>query len=176
MNIDKFGRPSNSHPVEISDKYLLSTRDLAVYENLEKIVDSKVNSLKIEGRMRSADYVGIVVKIYRKALDSLSKGKWKPNFEDISKLKLAFNRGFTGGYLTESSIKSVMSREAPGNRGLYIGQVQISMKNQYLLRVKIENKFNIDKGDGIAFLSPQKTINLKLKSILMNCLNPMEWL
>ena len=135
---DKFGRPSNSHPVEISDKYLLSTRDSAVYENLEKIVDSKVNSLKIEGRMRSADYVGIVVKIYRKALDSLSKGMWKPDFEDISKLKLAFNRGFTGGYLIESSIKSVMSREAPTiNRGLYIGQVQNFNENTNIITVKI---------------------------------------
>ena len=154
--IDKFGRPFNSHPVEISDKYLLSTRDLAVYENLERIVDSKVNSLKIEGRMRSADYVGIVVKIYRKALDNLSKGIWKPDFEDISKLKLAFNRGFTGGYLIESPTKSVMSREAPGNRGLYIGQVQHFNENTNIITVKIENNFNIDKGDGIAFLSPKK--------------------
>ncbi len=155
-NIDKFGKPSNVKSIEISDKYLLSTRDLAVYENLEKIVDSKVNSLKIEGRMRSADYVGIVVKIYRKALDSLSKGEWKPNFEDISKLKLAFNRGFTGGYLTESQHKLVMSREAPGNRGLYIGQVQHFNEKSNTLRVKIENKFNIDKGDGLAFFPPQK--------------------
>ncbi len=155
-DIDKFGRPSNPHPVEISDKYLLSTRDLAVYENLEKIVDSKVNSLKIEGRMRSADYVGTVVKIYRKALDSLSQDTWKPDFEDISKLKLAFNRGFTGGYLIESPIKSVMSREAPGNRGLYIGQVQYFNENTHIITVKIENNFNIAKGDGIAFLSPPK--------------------
>ncbi len=102
--VDQFGRPVNFHPIDLNDKYLLSTRDLAVYENLEMIADSKVDSLKIEGRMRSAEYVGIVVNIYRKALNSISNGNWKPSIEDISKLKLAFNRGFTGGYLQNQII------------------------------------------------------------------------
>ena len=154
--VDKYGRPSEPHSIAINNKYLLSTKDLAVYENLENVVNSKVNSLKIEGRMRSADYVGIVVTIYRKALDSLSNGKWKPDPEDVSKLMLAFNRGFTGGYLTESENKLVMNRESPGNRGLYIGQVQFFYEKTNTIRVKLENKFKIDKGDGIAFLSPKK--------------------
>ena len=59
--IDKFGRPSEHHPIDINDKYLLSTKRSCIYENLDDVVNSKVNSLKIEGRMRSADYVGIVV-------------------------------------------------------------------------------------------------------------------
>jgi U32 family peptidase len=156
-NIDKYGKPSEYHSIDFNDKYLLSTKDLAVYENLDKIALSKVNSLKIEGRMRSSDYVGIVIKIYRKALDNLSEGDWKPNFEDINKLKLAFNRGFTGGYLTEASNKSVMSREAPGNRGLYIGQVQHFNEKTNIISIKLENNFKIDKGDGIAFIDPQKS-------------------
>jgi len=154
--VDKFGRPSDSPSIFINNKYILSTRDLALYENLERVVYSKVKSLKIEGRMRSADYVGIVVEIYRKALDSLSHGKWKHDLEDISKLKLAFNRGFTGGYLTESGKRLVMNRESPGNCGLYIGQVQFFDENTNTIRVKLENKFKINKGDGIAFLSPKK--------------------
>jgi putative protease len=159
--VDKFGKPSEYHSIDIRDKYLLSTKDLAVYENLENIAHSKVNSLKIEGRMRSTDYVGIVIKIYRKALDNLSEGNWKPNFEDINKLKLAFNRGFTGGYLTEGYLteaqnRSVMSREAPGNRGLYIGRVQHFNEKTNIISVKLENNFKMDKGDGIAFLDPQK--------------------
>jgi len=154
--VDKFGRPFEPKSIDINNKYLLSTKDLAVYENLEHVVNSKVNSLKIEGRMRSADYVGIVVSIYRKALDSLSNGIWKPNPQDVSKLMLAFNRGFTGGYLTESQNKLVMNRESPGNRGLYIGHVQFFYEKTKTIRVKLENKFKIEKGDGIAFLSPKK--------------------
>ena len=72
--IDKYGRPLDLHPVDIKDKYLLSTRDLAVYQHLDMISKINLNSLKVEGRMRSAEYVAIVVKIYRKALDSISLG------------------------------------------------------------------------------------------------------
>ena len=154
--IDNFGRPSKITPIDIGDKYLLSTKDLAVYENLESVASSKIDSLKIEGRMRSSEYVGIVVKIYRKALNSLSKGNWKPNLEDISKLKLAFNRGFTGGYLTESN-NSVMNRKAPGNRGLYIGYVINFNEKTKSVSIKLENRYPIEKGDGIAFLSPKKS-------------------
>jgi putative protease len=158
--IDNFGRPSKFLPIDICDKYLLSTKDLAVYENLEIVASSKIDSLKIEGRMRSAEYVGIVVKIYRKALNSLSKGNWKPNLEDISKLKLAFNRGFTGGYLTESN-NSVMNRKAPGNRGLYIGHVINFNEKTKSVSIKLENRYRIEKGDGIAFLSPKKSNNME---------------
>jgi putative protease len=161
--VDKYGRPSEPKSITINNKYLLSTKDLEVYENLEHVVNSKVNSLKIEGRMKSADYVGIVISIYRKALNSLSKGKWKPDPEDVSKLMLAFNRGFTGGYLTESQNKSVMNRESPGNRGLYIGHVQFFYEKTNTIRVKLENKFKIEKGDGIAFLPP-KNLNKSKES------------
>ena len=157
---DQYGRPIDIHPIDLDEKYLLSTRDLSVYENLNTIVSSNVDSLKIEGRMRSAEYVAIVVKIYRKALDSISKGKWEPSLEDISLLKLAFNRGFTGGYLTDTRNMSVMGREAPGNQGLYIGQVQdFKIKNNIAI-INVNNKFKLEKGDGIVFLSPLKNKNI----------------
>jgi len=157
--IDPYGRPIDCHPINLKEKYLISTRDLAVYENLNRIASSKVDSLKIEGRMRSAEYVAIVVKIYRKALDSISKGKWKPSLEDISLLKLAFNRGFTGGYLIETLEMPVMGREAPGNRGLYIGQVQDFDEKTNTAIVNVYNKYKLEKGDGIVFLSPYKDKN-----------------
>jgi len=157
--IDQYGKPIDIHPIDLKDEYLLSTRDLAVYENLNQIASSNVNSLKIEGRMKSAEYVAIVVKVYREALDSISKGNWKPNLKDISLLKLAFNRGFTGGYLKETREMSVMGREAPGNRGLYIGQVQnFNAKNNTAI-INVFNKFKLEKGDGIVFLSPHENEN-----------------
>ncbi len=153
---DQYGRPIDTHPINLDDNYLLSTRDLAVYENLNRIISSKVDSLKIEGRMRSAEYVAIVVKIYRKALDSISTGNWKPTLEDISILKLAFNRGFTGGYLSENSKMSVMGRDAPGNRGLFIGKVESFNEKKSIATINVYNKFKLDKGDGIVFLFPFK--------------------
>lgn len=162
--IDQYGRPRETYSVELKEKYLLSTKDLAVYRDLEKISRSNIDSLKIEGRMRSSEYVAIVVNIYRKALDQIAAGKWKSNYQDISKLKLAFNREFTGGYLLESSNRSVMGRDAPGNRGLYIGNVTEYNKKSNTVSITAHNKFKIDKGDGIVFISPQNTFGMALET------------
>jgi U32 family peptidase len=149
--IDKYGKPLALHPIDINDKYLLSTRDLALYQNLDMISKINLNSLKIEGRMRSPEYVALVVNIYRKALDSISIGNWKQNSEDISKLKLAFNREFTGGYLIENSSELVMARDSPGNRGLYIGQVQRYDEKIRTAIIIIKNKYKLEIGDGVVF-------------------------
>lgn len=166
---DEYGRPLNTTKVEImqsiiehqkskifeakiKEKYLLSTRDLAIYEYLDRISKSPIRSLKIEGRMRSPEYVAIVVSIYRKALDSIAKGKWKPRKKDITDLKLAFNRDFTGGYLLEKNESTVMSRDRPGNRGVYIGSVKEYNKKSKEVVIKIEDSITPEKGDGIVFI------------------------
>jgi putative protease len=157
--MDKYGRPSDIHPFDLRYRYLLSTKDLSVYKHLDQIANSKVDSLKVEGRMRSAEYVAIVIKIYRKALDSISKGKWKINSEDISKLKLAFNRDFTGGYLLETNKTNVMGRDASGNRGLYIGLVQKFDEKTKTAIIKLENEYRLKRGDGVVFKFPIKKSN-----------------
>lgn len=149
--VDKYGRPVNTHTLNTGDKYLLSTQDLCVYSHLPEVIDSNINSLKIEGRMRSEEYVAIVVNIYRKALNSLRTGKWSPKKEDVSKLKLAFNRGFSTGYLLKSDEKSVMGRDAPGNRGLFIGNVIGFNAKSKIATVKLKNQYKIEKGDGVVF-------------------------
>ncbi len=147
---DEFGRPTNTQIVPLKENYLMSTRDLSIYNHLNQISKANVNSIKVEGRMRSPQYVAVVVGIYRKALDSLKMGKWKPTEEDVSKLKLAFNRGFTKGYIINAHRGSVMARDGPGNRGLYIGDV-VSYKKHGEAVIKIKNPLLPEKGDGIVF-------------------------
>jgi putative protease len=99
------------------NKHLMSTRDLNTYNRLEELVESGVTSLKIEGRMKRAEYVAIVVKHYRAALDSiLEKGEGKSR-EAEYELKSAFNREFTEGYLFNKRKRDVVSIERPDNRG-----------------------------------------------------------
>jgi len=160
--MDEYGRPLHTHIMNLNDKYLLSTRDLSVYKYLDKISRSKIDSLKIEGRMRSPEYVAIVVKVYRKALDSIRTGKWKPNSNDVSKLKLAFNRGFTEGYLFDSD-RTVMGRDAPGNRGLYIGKVRNYDHKLKTATVQVENGYKIGKGDGVLFIPPKTSFKKSKK-------------
>lgn len=156
---DKYGRPLQTQTLNSEEEFLLSTRDLCVYNHLAKIIDSNVNSLKIEGRMRSEEYVATVVSIYRKALDSLKSGKWSPNKLDISKLNLAFNRGFSEGYLLKSNSKTIMGRDAPGNRGLYIGDVVGYNNKSKMVTVKLKNQYKIEKGDGVVFRASNHPTN-----------------
>ena len=156
--VDKYGRPVNIRTLDFDDKFLLSTQDLCVYNYLPEVMDSNINSLKIEGRMRSEEYVAVVVNIYRKALDSLKTGRWSPKKEDVSKLKLAFNRGFSSGYLLKSDEKSVMGRDAPGNRGLYIGDVVGFNTKSKIATIKLKNQYKIGKGDGVVFRASKHQI------------------
>ena len=156
---DEYGRPVNTNRSRIKEKYLLSTRDLAIYEYLDKISKSSVSSLKIEGRMRSPEYVAVVVSTYKKTLDSIKKGRWKPRKKDSDNLKLAFNRDFTGGYLLEKDESSVMSRDRPGNRGVYIGPVTDYKKKDREAVIEIKNQIVPEKGDGIVFRNKDQNKN-----------------
>ena len=148
---DEHGIPSKLSKVNLEEKYLLSTRDLSVYRHLDKLVESGVHSIKIEGRMRSPEYVAVVVDIYRRALDAIADDKWLPQEEDVSNLKLAFNRGFTKGYIMDAGFRSVMGRSKPGNRGLYIGDVVGYKSKSREAIVKVKNSMVPQRGDGVVF-------------------------
>ena len=79
------------------DKYPLSLRDLCLAGHIKALVDSGVSSVKIEGRMKSADYVYTVTSVYRRLLDECRSA----TPEEEKSLKRAFSRGgFTDGYFT----------------------------------------------------------------------------
>ncbi len=78
-------------------KYPLSLRDLSLAEHINELIDSGVSSLKIEGRMKSADYVYTVTSIYRRLLDECRRA----STDECAALSRAFSRGgFTDGYFT----------------------------------------------------------------------------
>ncbi|MGC9517799.1 MAG: DUF3656 domain-containing U32 family peptidase [Methanomicrobiales archaeon] len=152
---DKYGRPDNLQSINLKDKYLLSTRDLALYPKLDIISQSPIDSIKIEGRMRSPEYVAIVVNIYRQALDKIKNNDWKFSSTDYIKLQLAFNRMFTTGYFLERNHKRIMGRNMPGKRGIYIGEVIDYSKKYKKVQITAESGIIPEKGDGIVFVSPE---------------------
>jgi len=86
---------------EIGQDYVMSPKDLCTMPFFEKILDLPVVSLKIEGRMRSPEYVSTVVTAYRKAIDAYFEGK--PNYSELKEiltgdLRTVFNRDFSDGY------------------------------------------------------------------------------
>lgn len=126
--------------VELNRGYLLSPKDLSTVEYINKLPN--ITSLKIEGRMKSPEYVATVVSTYRKAID-------KNNISDEDKNNLAqiFNRGgFTSAYHFEKQGKSMMCYEKPKNWGIYLGKVTNYDGKRY---IQIDNINDLNIGDGI---------------------------
>ena len=128
--------------------YLLSPRDLNTIEEIDKIIDAGVHSLKIEGRMKRPEYVATVIDSYRKTIDNyLKKHEVNVSDETISDLYTIFNRKFTKGLILGEVGKDVMNSEIPNNQGLYVGKVLDFNKKAKRLKIKLEN--TLKKGDGI---------------------------
>jgi putative protease len=112
-------------PVPTPGRHLLSTKDLAGISLLPELVHAGVSSLKIEGRMKSAEYVAAVVSVYRAALDRAvrSPEDFAVLPTEAERLDEAFSRGLTPAYLRGERGNEMMSYSRPNNRGVQIGRV-----------------------------------------------------
>ena len=110
----------------INSGYLLSTRDLCGLEFIPHLINAGVKSLKIEGRMKSPEYVATVTRIYRKYIDlALSNNEYIIDENDKKELLQVFNRGMSSpGHLSNEGNKDLVFKEKPNNMGLYLGKVQ----------------------------------------------------
>ncbi len=104
----------------------LCPKDYCLVDDLDKMIAAGVGSLKVEGRMKAADYVYQVVGAYRQAIDAAIEGR-ELGAEDNAalhrRLKRAFNRDFTRAYLAGTSGNEMMSYERSNNRGEVVGEV-----------------------------------------------------
>ncbi|MDD1678190.1 MAG: DUF3656 domain-containing protein [Methanomicrobiales archaeon] len=146
---DAYNRSVHHYPVS-APSYCLSTRDLCTYLHFDEIMRLPVDALKIEGRMKSAEYVATVVRIYRSAIDGIMAGTWSPSDVDLQDLLLAFNRGFTGGHLFG---EPVLGAAQPDHQGLWIGMVLSYDPEKRSIKVRLSGNTVPEKGDGIFLLS-----------------------
>lgn len=134
-----------------NDGYLLSTKDLNTLEKLKEILDSKIDSLKIEGRMKSKEYVAIVTKTYRKLIDNYYNNKELIlSNEDKEKLLTTYNREFTNGYLFNEN--NIINNKTSNHQGIKIGKVISSNKK----RITIQLDKDLNQNDAIRFESVNK--------------------
>jgi len=148
---DEYGRSNNLQEISLKDHYLISPKDLALYSHIDRVMGSGVSSLKIEGRMRSPEYVSVVVSIYRHLLDKIQKGKGKTSRKDMENLRLTFNRGLTPGHLLKSRGKQLMGRDKPGHRGLFLGRVKKYNPRRKEVKIVLKTVTKPRKGDGLFF-------------------------
>lgn len=140
------------HNHSISNGCLISTHDLATYKNVKAISDAGIISLKIEGRLKSEDYVATVVNAYRTMIDHMNDENNSDRIMQLEEdLNLIFNRYYTNGYILNDNPGQVMGRESSFHQGLYLGKI-ISIDNEDVI-IEFENKNHpiLEKGDGIGF-------------------------
>ena len=145
----------SNNGLRLKDGHLLSPKDRDVSEYLERLIKSGVKSLKIEGRMRDANYVRSAVYCYRRMIDAYYEGTLdKDLIKEIRyDLLINFNRGgaFTSQYLSGSKDDHLLSGEYPGKYGVRIGRISRLDAGAGQVTVGIKNgAFEPQKGDFIS--------------------------
>lgn len=114
----------------------LSTRSLCTIDKIDKLIKSGIASLKIEGRMKSSEYVGYVTRLYRNKIDEYYKSnKVNVSEDEIINLKKLYNREFTNGFLFEKEFKNVMNIKTSNHIGTILGKV-LDINKKYI-KVKL---------------------------------------
>lgn len=163
--------------LEIDNQYIMSPKDLLTIAFIDKIIESGVSVLKIEGRARSAEYVKTVVECYDEAINSYfdktySLDKIK-NWE--TKLSTVFNRGFWNGYYLGQKLgewSEVYGSKATKTK-VYLGKVLNYFSNIGVAELKLETAEELNVNDEVIFLGPTtgvveqqvKEIRVDLKSV-----------
>ena len=152
--IEEEERKGQYMPIEGGDDYtaILSSKDLCMIDHINELRDAGIDSLKIEGRMKSVYYVAVVTRAYRKAIDSdKDMDKYKRDLFDVS------HRQYTTGFFFSSNAaddKNDVSRSTEygyERAYMFLGTVKEAKgNNRYLLDVKNQ----IRKGDDLEFIGP----------------------
>ena len=162
-------RPGQYMPIAEDDRgsYIFSSKDLCMIEHIPDIIDSGIVSLKIEGRMRSINYLASTVKAYREAIDSYYKnpGDYITQEEWLHELKAVSNRSYSTGFYFDDPNQILPAYENLIQRGQrFIGKV-IGNSTKYGTKIDVRNK--IFKGDTIQILNRKGPIkNDRIHAIL----------
>ena len=142
---------SSDNKVSCIDKgYLLSPRDLCSLDYLPELIKTGISSFKIEGRMKSPEYVATVTRIYRKYIDmALNSNNYSVSDLDKRDLLQVFNRGgFSEGHLSTEPNKNLIYPKKPNNIGLYLGNISNYNSNKGYITLQTNEIISI--GDTIA--------------------------
>ena len=138
----------DGHDVDLGDqKYLLSPQDLAAYALAPELLDAGVAAFKIEGRLKTPEYVAAITSHYRRAIDTAMAGRpvtFTPH--DVEEMELTFSRGFSPGWLRGCDHKMLVPATSSAKRGVRVGTVVEARRG----RVTVELVGGVKRGDGVA--------------------------
>ncbi|ABK97705.1 peptidase U32 [Pelobacter propionicus DSM 2379] len=123
--------------------YFFSTNDLSAIDMLPELVRAGVRSLKIEGRMKSAEYVASVVQAYRLVLDATERSRGEALAAAKGLLKHSFGRTPTKGFLASQQPDDIANPWQKGGTGRFVGQIKSIRGN----RLSFETRDSLHVGD-----------------------------
>ncbi|TWT98162.1 putative protease YhbU precursor [Botrimarina colliarenosi] len=129
-------------------KYLLSPQDLAAYHLVPELIDAGVSCLKIEGRLKTPEYVANITRHYRRAIDAaVADRPLEFSRQDVTEMELSFSRGFSPGWLNGCDHKMLVPGKSSAKRGVLLGEV-LSINGD---RVRVRLRGPVAPGDGVVF-------------------------
>jgi putative protease len=149
-------------PLEIEEdkrgSYILSSKDLCLLRYLPDLAKAGISALKIEGRMRSVYYLGMVVSVYRRALDALLAAPDNFNVKEewLDDLTSVSHRGYTEAFAAEANVNGMAMEYQTGGyirRYDFIGKVK--NYNPQDQKVRVEQRGNFRLGQAIQFVGPR---------------------
>lgn len=130
------------------EAYLLSPKDLNVLEQVDDLMEAGVHSFKIEGRMKTSEYVAYTTYLYRQAIDHTN---FKVNENELEQLKVLFNRQYTKGHLYQQLGPELMNHYRPNHLGVTLGKVIASTRD----KIKVKLSANLHQFDGVRVIQKE---------------------
>ncbi|MGM0501744.1 MAG: peptidase U32 family protein [Bacillota bacterium] len=152
-------RPGEYYPIEEDEQgtYIFNSKDLCMIEHIPELVDSGLDSLKIEGRMKSLHYVATVTNVYRRALDHYAQNPDNYNYQEqwLTELQKISHRHYTTGFYFGYPGGSEQNYETSGYSRSYdfMGVVQDYNAATQEAVIEVRNKFF--QGDEVEIFGPQ---------------------
>lgn len=158
--------------IEIDNEYMMSPKDLCTLDFLDQVIDSGIKVLKLEGRGRAPEYVAMVTKTYRDAIDSYYNGTFTKEKIDrwMEDLSTVYNRGFWSGYYLGQKLGEWSSN--PGSNAtqkkVYVGKGVHFFPKTNIAEFKIE-AYDIKMGDKIMITGPTTGVQeLIIEEMMVN--------
>ncbi len=135
--------------VELGDvQYLLSPQDLAAYDLIPRLLELGIASVKIEGRLKTPEYVANITRHYRDALDAAWAGQGISfTRRQVDEMQLSFSRGFSHGFLDGTNHKILVRGDYSKKRGLFLGAIESIAGSG----VRLTTASPVKPGDGLVF-------------------------
>ena len=164
--IEEVQRPGEMMPIDEDEHgtYIMNSKDLRAIEFLKELRAAGVISFKIEGRSKSLNYLSLITKAYRKAIDDLTLNR-AFNPELLDEINKTANRGFTSAFFISNSNRQTERFDSPqdGDLSQVFGGQVLDLRGDGMMEVEIKNR--VEVGDEVEYISPKEQYRFRIHAM-----------